>query len=62
MLNTVWVAKTGYQKGARVEKHIYSDGSEHYSFIDRFGRPHNATQKDAEKIIKTEHMEEVTTK
>lgn len=59
MLSKVWQCRKGYNKGMRIEEHIYSDGSKHYSLIDRCGT-HNCTEKQAERTIKFEEMEDVT--
>ena len=34
-----WAVTNGFDKGAKVEAYQFSDGSVHYSFRDRFGRP-----------------------
>lgn len=59
MLNKVWQCRNGYNKGLRIEEHIYPDGSKHYSMVNKFGT-HNCTWKQAERIIKFEKMEDMT--
>ena len=60
MLNRVWQCRKGYNKGTRVEKHVWADGSEHYSYVDRFGRYLKVGPTEAQNIIRIENMEDVT--
>ena len=52
-----WAVTNGFNKGAKVEAYQFSDGSVHYSFRDRFGRPMDLSEKEAEKTIKLWKMQ-----
>lgn len=52
-----WVVLDGFDKGAKVEAYQLSDGSVYYSFRDRFGRPMDLSEKEAEKTIKLWKMQ-----
>lgn len=62
MLNRVWCKKNATETWKpKVEEHIYGDGTIHYSFRDRLGRPHDvADWNEAQQIIKEFKMEDVT--
>lgn len=47
----VWKG-TGYDKDVRLKQYIYTDGSMHYEFRNRFGKPSNPTEQEAKRIIK----------
>lgn len=56
----VWQSTSRFDRDARVEEYRYSDGTLHYSFRDRLGRPNNLKDfSEAQKIIKTFNMEPV---
>ena len=52
-----WAVTDGFNKGAKVEAYQFSDGLAHYSFRDRFGRPMDLSEKEAEKTIKLWKMQ-----
>lgn len=52
-----WVATSAFDKGANIQAYRYSDGSIHYSFRDRFGRPSDISEKELPKMIKNWRME-----
>ena len=52
-----WAVTNGFDKGAKVEAYQFSDGSVHYSFRDRFGRPSNVSEEELPKMIKDWRME-----
>ena len=55
-----WAVTEGFDKGAKVEAIKYSDGSMHYLFRDRLGRPSSLKDRaEAEKVIKIYRMMEV---
>lgn len=62
MLNRVWIKKEAMETyKPKVEEHIYNDGTAHYSFRDRLGRPHNVRDwNEAQKIINDFKMVDVT--
>lgn len=62
MLNRVWAkAKTTSTNKPKVEEHIFRDGSKHYSFRDRLGRPSDIEDySEAMEIVKNWGMIEVT--
>ena len=61
MKTRVWASRHKFDNGANVEEHQWADGSMHYHFRDRLGRPHMLDGFDmAAKIIRSFHMEEVT--
>lgn len=60
MLINRWVTTKGFHEGAKVEAYKHSDGSIHYSFRDKFGRPANIeNEAEAKLIIKRFRMEPV---
>lgn len=52
MLAQVWSGKTAINKGAKLERYTHADGSNHYTFRDRLGRPSNVSEAEALEIIK----------
>lgn len=48
----LWKGSRTVDKNVRLKRYVYSDGSTHYEFRDRFGKPSNVTKDEAEKIIK----------
>lgn len=62
MLRRVWAkVNTADTWKTKVEEHVYSDGSMHYSFRDRFGRTFNLRNlREAQGIIKQFKMTDVT--
>lgn len=55
-----WVVTKGFNKGAKVEAHQYSDGTIHYTGRTRLGQPFNIPDKEeVEKIIKRFGMQQV---
>lgn len=58
LLNT-WKAEGSYNKDVKLEEYEYSDGSRHYLFRDRFGRPANPNKREAEQIIKRWKMKKI---
>lgn len=60
MLKQVWATKTGFHTGAKLERHIYNDGSVHYSFKDRLGRAYDIPADEASKVIRDYRMEDIT--
>lgn len=56
-LSGLWVVNDGFDKGAKVMEHTFSDGSKHYTMRNRLGRASNVKSKaEAEKIIKAYGM------
>ena len=64
MLNRVWAHPEDKNTWkTKVEEHVYSDGTLHYSFRDRFGRTFNIKdEKEANQIIKEYRLCDVTEK
>lgn len=62
MLRRVWVQTTSTSIWKpKVEEHCYSDGTLHYSFRDRHGRPYDLKDwNEAWQTIQHFHMEDVT--
>lgn len=62
MLRRVWAqTNTTATWKPKVEEHIYSDGSMHYTFRDRFGRTFNVKDiEEAQSIINEFKMTDVT--
>ena len=61
MMTRKWAAlnSTGTWK-VSVEEYSYKDGSLHYSFRDRFGRPSDVDHDEAMEIIKNWKMTDIT--
>lgn len=58
-----WAVIKGFDKGAKVDAHQYSDGTIHYTGRTRLGQPFNISDKeDAEKIVKRFQMQQVFNK
>lgn len=60
MMTRCWAATRGANRGAKVEEHTFRDGTKHYSFRDRLGRPHDLTEKEKDSVLRTYCMEDVT--
>lgn len=62
MLKRVWAQTQSTSTWKpKVEEHEFRDGSKHYSFRDRFGRPSDlADEKEAQQVIREFKMTDVT--
>ena len=61
MLRKLWVQKSSALTWKpQVEEHQYDDGTLHYRFRDRLGKTHTITQIEADKIVETWGMEDIT--
>ena len=60
MLRRVWSSKLSGSKNARLEEHIYRDGSLHYSLINRLGSASDVEPNEIPRIMKMWRMEETT--
>lgn len=61
MLKKVWMdTKSTLTWKPKVEEHEYEDGTLHYSFRDRIGRTHTINQIEADEIIESWGMEDIT--
>lgn len=58
ILKEKYVMGKGFDKGATLSVYEYSDGSIHYLFRDRLGRPSNVDgHNEAEFLIETFNMQ-----
>lgn len=53
----IWACTKGFEKGARVEEHVFMDGTQHYNFIDRRQCVHTCSYTEAQRVIKNRSME-----
>lgn len=57
VLKEKYAVEKGFDKGATLSAYEYSDGSIHYTFRDRLGRPSNVDgHNEAEFLIETFNM------
>lgn len=60
MLTRMWKSESKFNANARLEECTYSDGSIHYSFRDRLGRPSDVDADEVPTIIRNWKMIDVT--
>lgn len=61
MLKKVWMdTESKLTWKPKVEEHEYDDGTMHYIFRDRVGKTHSINQIEADKIIRTWGMKDIT--
>lgn len=59
-MTRLWVVTKGFDKGTKIMEHKFSDGTLHYTFRDRLGRPDNIDNfEHAMQIAKRFRMEEI---
>ena len=59
-MTRLWKVNKGFNKGAKIMEHKFSDGSLHYTFRDKLGRPDNLDNyKQAMRVAKQFGMEEI---
>lgn len=57
-LKELYKTEKGFDKGATLSVYEYSDGSIHYTFRDRLGKPSNVDgHNEAEFLIETFNMQ-----